>query len=88
MGLYAIGTIVELRNGLIGIVVKKNGHCHYLPQIYVCKTPSGFSNTQHFIDLGRFDKMTLLERGYLIKTDHPDGYAGFHLEDFLDVLGA
>lgn len=87
MGMYTIGTIVELRNGLIGLVAKKNETCHYLPQIYVCKKSSEKSSDNHFVDLGRFDQHTLLDRGYLIKTDHPDGYSDIYLEDYIDIVG-
>lgn len=85
IGLYPPGTIVELANGCLGIVLERSQKYQHLPKVLLLKDGKGKLLKKKLIDL------TLIEQGkkdrtFLIKNDHPDGYQGLKVADYQDFI--
>ncbi|MDN3639506.1 HD-GYP domain-containing protein [Simiduia curdlanivorans] len=81
IGLYPPGTIVELVNGRLGLVLATNEQTKHLPKI-ICVTDSQKEACKHeFIDLSLISRGELTE-DHLIKQLHVDGSFGIHLHAF------
>ncbi len=83
VGLYPPGSLVELMNGMIGIVLEPHLRYRHLPRIIVVKNLHGTLEKETVISLSDIEKKTL-DRGYLIRRSLCDGSHGIRLRDYRD----
>jgi len=81
VGPYPPGTIVELRNKSVGIVLGSEAKARHLPRIRIVQDEDGTTVESYDIDLSRA-KETGLDRGFMIKDALKNGERGVKLEDF------
>lgn len=81
IGLYPPGTLVELINGFIGIVLQTNQKFRHLPKIIIIKNLNGELEKEIIIDLGDIENKKL-DKSYLIKRALTDGEHDIHLVDY------
>jgi HD-GYP domain-containing protein (c-di-GMP phosphodiesterase class II) len=81
IGLYPPGTIVELVNGCLGIVLERSQKYQRLPKVLLLKNTSGNKVRKELIDLSLIEQGKM-DRSFLIKSDHHDGYEGLNVADY------
>ncbi len=81
VGLYPPGTLVELINGFIGIVLQTNQKFRHLPKIIIIKNLNGELKKEIILDLGDIENQKL-DKTYLIKRAFTDGEYGINLMDY------
>lgn len=81
IGLYPPGSIVELENGIIGLVIATNDEAHHLPKIIKVRDADKQPCEQAFLDLS-LTRTGELSRDYLIRHLHVDGSFGICIRDF------
>jgi putative nucleotidyltransferase with HDIG domain len=81
VGLYPPGSLVELINGLVGIVLQTNQKYRHLPKIIVIKNLNGELKKEIVLDLDEIEKKKL-DKTYLIKRALTDGEYGIRLIDY------
>lgn len=81
VGLYPPGTLVELINGFIGIVLQTNQKFRHLPKIIIIKNLNGELKKEIILDLGDIENQKL-DKTYLIKRALTDGEHGINLMDY------
>ncbi len=81
IGLYPPGSLVELINGLVGIVLQTNLKYRHLPKIIVIKNLEGELKKEIILDLGDIEQKKL-DKSYLIKRALTDGEYGIRLMDY------
>jgi putative nucleotidyltransferase with HDIG domain len=89
IGLYPPGTVVELVNGYLGLVIERSDLYRHLPKILLLKDESGNKLKQKVIDLTLTESKELGNE-FLVKKDHPNGYQDIFLENyrkFIQKLG-
>ena len=86
IGLYPPGTVVEMANGIVGLVLERNEKYQHLPKVLVLKDKNLTLIRKQLIDLALIEQGKL-DRSYLIKSDHPDGFAGIKVEDYQHFIG-
>lgn len=85
IGLYPPGTIVELANGCLGIVLERSQKYQHLPKVLLLKDKLGKAVRKTLIDLIEVEQGKK-DRSFLIKNDHPDGYKGLKVADYQDFI--
>jgi hypothetical protein len=73
--------MVELINGLVGIVLQTNQKYRHLPKIIVIKNLNGELKKEVILDLDEIEKKKL-DKTYLIKRALTDGEYGINLMDY------
>ncbi|AFU97405.1 HD-GYP domain-containing protein [Simiduia agarivorans] len=81
IGLYPPGSIVELENGMVGLVIATNEEAHHLPKIIKVCGPDKQPCEQEFLDLS-LTRSGELGRDHLIRQLHVDGSFGIFIRDF------
>ncbi len=81
IGLYPPGSIVELNNGMIGIVLNTNYRYRHLPKVILVRDTEKNSIKEKVINLANTEK-GLLESDYLIKRVLVDGSHNVRLKDY------
>ncbi len=81
VGLYPPGSIVELDNGLVGLVLTVNHRHRHLPQIYAVLDQDKKPAKADIIDLKDVNDGKL-SKDYLIKRVHCDGTFGICISDY------
>ncbi len=81
VGLYPPGSIVELVNGLIGIVLESNHRYRHLPKIITVKDLNQPLEKEQVINLDEVEKKTL-DKSFLIKRALCDGSYGIRIRDY------
>lgn len=81
IGLYPPGTVVELVNGYLGIVLERSQKYQRLPKVLLLKNTSGNNVRKELIDLSLIEQGKM-DRSFLIKSDHHDGYEGLNVADY------
>lgn len=81
IGLYPPGSIVELENGMVGLVIATNETAHHLPKIIKVCDADKQPCEQEFLDLS-LTQTGALSRDYLIRQLHVDGSFGIFIRDF------
>ncbi|MBB3168577.1 HD-GYP domain-containing protein [Simiduia aestuariiviva] len=81
IGLYPPGSIVELENGMIGIVLAKNKGAQHLPKIIRVRDENKQPCPLKALDLTDIPRGTL-DPGYFIKHIHTDGSFDVHIKDY------
>lgn len=87
IGLYPPGTVVELMNGLMGVVMERHERYQHLPKVLIARDDEYQPIKKKLVDLSQTQDGSLSRR-FLIRNDHPDGYANIYLKDFKDYLQA
>lgn len=87
IGLYPPGTIVELTNGSLALTIERHHSFQHLPKVILIHDKSGKDLANKVVDLSSIDSGKL-PRSFLIKTDHPDGYAGINIKDYEDFFAS
>ena len=85
IGLYPPGTIVELANGYLGIVLERSQKYQQLPKVLLLKDPMDKKIKKELLDLILVEQGKK-DRSFLIKNDHPDGYKGLKVVDYQDFI--
>lgn len=86
IGPYPPGTIVELRNGMVGIVLAGRRKFRHLPTIIILRDTDKQVVDEKTADLYLTDSGEL-DKGYLIRRSLPDGSFDIKLEDYKVQLG-
>lgn len=83
MGIYPVGSIVEMHTGELGIVTRVHQEQKLKPRVLLVTDENKSSGYQHIIDLAN---MATHSSGvpYQIKTIHPNGAFGIDLKTFVD----
>lgn len=81
IGLYPPGSIVELVDGLVGIVLETNHRYRHLPKIIVVKDLNKPLAKEIVLDLNDIQQEKL-DKSHLIKRALPDGAYGIYIRDF------
>jgi len=79
VGVYPPGSIVELKNGLVGVVLAANPHNKLLPRIIVVHDPSQEKTKEKVVDLEQTIQ-SLGDEGYYIKDVLPHGSHGVDID--------
>ncbi len=88
IGPYPPGTWVELRNGMVGIVLAGRRKFRHLPSVILVLDSNKQRIEQRIVDLHLTDTGQM-DKSYLIKKALKDGTNGLYLEDFrLEVEAA
>lgn len=82
MGLYPPGSIVELVNGHVGIVISKNERQRRAPKVLVVTDKEKNLASENVIDLSCVAD-NAKGRGYRIKTVRPNGVHGIRVENYV-----
>jgi putative nucleotidyltransferase with HDIG domain len=84
VGLYPPGTLVELVNGLICIVLESNKKYRHLPRVIAINQQNVPLKKILQVDLADIEKGTL-EKSFLIKHAYKDGAFGIFVKDHWDM---
>ncbi len=83
IGLYPPGSIVELVNGHLALVLATNSHSKHLPKVIVIRDSQHEECKQRILSLSETGDGTL-DKGFLINKVIPDGTHGIYLKDFIE----
>lgn len=81
IGLYPPGSVVELRNQLIGIVLETNARYRHLPKVILVPRGEQPLPQERVVNLADVEQGKL-ERDYLIKRVHKDGTYGISVRAY------
>ena len=81
IGLYPPGTIVELANGTMGIVLERSQKYQQLPKVLLLKNDKKEKIKKKLIDLEQIEQGKLA-RDFLIKQDYADGHDDIYVADY------
>lgn len=81
IGLYPPGTVVELHNGYLGLVMERSQKYQRLPKVLVLQDKQKKELKKKVIDLTLIE-YGKLEKEFLIRQDHPDGYSNIRVADY------
>lgn len=81
VGLYPPGSIVELVNGLVGIVLETNYRYRHLPKIIVVRDLNKPLDKERIISLDDVEKK-ILDKSYLIRRALSDGSHGIYIREY------
>lgn len=81
VGLYPPGSIVELANGLVGIVLETNTKYRHLPKIIVVRDLNKPLEKERILNLGEVEQKKL-DKSYLIKRALCDGSHGIFIREY------
>lgn len=81
VGLYPPGSMVELKNGLIGLVLESNKHYRHLPKVILLHNGREALAQEKIVDLEQVKKGAL-SKGYLIRDTLPDGSCGIFVREY------
>lgn len=82
LGIYPIGSVVELNNGEIAIVISTKPGKHLLPTIMVVKDSSGVRYQPQVVNLEHFKEKEGLAKLYITKVVDPNA-VGIDLSDYM-----
>jgi HD-GYP domain-containing protein (c-di-GMP phosphodiesterase class II) len=82
LGIYPIGSVVELNNGDIAIVVSTKPGKHLLPTLMIVKDSNGIRQQPNIINLEHFKETEGLSKLYISKVVDPNA-VGIDLSDYM-----
>jgi HD-GYP domain-containing protein (c-di-GMP phosphodiesterase class II) len=82
LGIYPIGSVVELNNGEIAIVISTKPGKHLLPTLMIVKNSKGMLYQPQVINLEHFKEQEGLSKLYITKVVDPDS-VGIDLSDYM-----
>jgi HD-GYP domain-containing protein (c-di-GMP phosphodiesterase class II) len=83
VGIYPAGTLVELVNGCIAIVLETNVNFKHLPKVIIVHDPKNPNAKERVIDLADTNDNTL-DRAYLVRRGLRDGTNGISISSYRD----
>ena len=83
VGVYPPGSVVELKNGCVGIVLSRNLKYQHLPKILLVRDAQKQVCAERLVNLSQVESGTL-DRDHLIARDHTDGSFDVFLKDYLE----
>ena len=81
IGPYPPGTLVELRNGMVGIVLAGKPKFRHLPTVLLLRDADKKPMEERTIELDLTDTGRL-DKAFLIRRTHPDGSFGLSVRDY------
>ena len=81
VGPYPPGTLVELRNGMAGIVLAGKPRFRHLPTVLLLRDADKNPMEERTVELDRTDAGDL-SKEFLIRRTHPDGTFGLSVRDY------
>ncbi|MFZ5653576.1 MAG: HD-GYP domain-containing protein [Pseudomonadota bacterium] len=81
IGPYPPGTLVELRNGMVGIVLAGKPRFRHLPTVLLLRDADKSPIEERTVELDRTDSGEL-SKEFLIRRTHPDGSFGLSVRDY------
>ncbi len=81
IGLYPPGSIVELKNGQVGIVISTNYRHRHLPKVLLLRDENKMPKPESVLDLERHAKSQ--DQSVMIKTVIPNGSHGIRIESYI-----
>ncbi len=81
VGLYPPGSMVELKNGMVGLVLEANRERRHLPKVILLKQGSEPLKREKIVDLMQIENGKL-EEDYLIRDTLPDGSFGIFVGEY------
>jgi len=81
IGPYPPGTIVELRNGMVGIVLAGKPKFRHLPTVLLLRDAAKQPMEERTVELDLTDSGRL-SKEFLIRRTHPDGAFGLSVRDY------
>ncbi len=83
IGIYPVGSIVEMKTGELGIVIGVHPEQKLKPKVLLVTDENKKTDYQKMVDLGH---MAIHSNGspYQIKASHPSGYQNIKLGDYID----
>lgn len=81
IGPYPPGTLVELRNGMVGIVLAGKPRFRHLPTVLLLRDADKKPMDERTVELDRTDSGEL-SKEFLIQRTHPDGSFGLSVRDY------
>lgn len=82
LGIYPVGSVVELNSGEIAIVISNKLGKHLLPTIMVVKDSKGIRSQPQIVNLEHFKETEGLSKLYIAKVIDPDS-VGIDLSDYM-----
>lgn len=83
VGLFPPGSIVELKNGSVGIVISRNLKYQHLPKVLQVRDSNKKPCPERVINLAHVEQQKL-DRGYLIKRDLTDGSHDIAVRSYIE----
>ncbi len=85
IGIYPPGIIVELVNGMIGVVIEVNENYRHLPRILVLIDNNGEAAAPYIVNLLDIE-FGDLDNEYLVKSTHKSGALGIDVSKYVTVF--
>ncbi|MEE8056709.1 MAG: HD-GYP domain-containing protein [Pseudomonadales bacterium] len=82
IGLYPPGSVIELHNGKVGIVISTNYRNRHLPKILLLRDENKMPTPEKVINLEQFAKTN--DQTHMIKTVIPNGAHGIRIEHYIE----
>jgi hypothetical protein len=82
LGIYPVGSVVELNNSDVAIVISTKPGKHLLPTIMVVKNSKGILYQPQVINLEHYKEQEGLSKLYITKVIDPDS-VGIDLSDYM-----
>lgn len=81
VGLYPPGSLVELKNGMVGLVLEANKERRHLPKVILLKQGDEPLKREKIVDLRQIENGKL-EKDYFIRDTLPDGSFGIFVREY------
>lgn len=81
IGLYPPGSLVELVNGNIGIVLETNHRYRHLPRVIIVRDENGTAEKEQVLNLAEVEQGKL-DKSFLVKRALRDGSYGIYMRDY------
>lgn len=81
IGLYPPGSVVELQNGSVGIVISTNYRNRHLPKVLILRDENKMPKPEQVLNLERFANTD--DQSHMIKSVIPNGSHGIRIEHFI-----
>ena len=83
VGLYPPGSIVQLVNRSVCVVLAKNHRYQHLPRVLLVRDQNQQATEEKVLNLAAINKETL-GKDHLIEHSLPDGSFGIRIKDYID----
>lgn len=81
VGLYPPGSLVVLKNAMVGLVLETNKRLKHLPKVILLRAGEEPLAQEKIVDLAQIEEGQL-DKGYLIKDTLPDGTHGIFVREY------
>ena len=84
IGIYPAGTIVELMNGSVGVVIEINQQYRHLPKVLILRDAEGKEENPYYLNLVDIE-FGNLSSDHLVRSTLRNGALGISVGDYLNV---